>query len=289
MKKMIVAAVVAAMAAGAALADRDAATLRAEAKVAYTNKTYSAFLAAMTTNEWRAVADDVLADAATNHYAGTPGRFWNVPSMSSSPLAAEYDQRFADAGIGVFSLTASELYPKTVEAWIAAPTNAAEVAARPVAIALMRKYGRINWWRDFSAPELANFAPEMCFLDPRSMHKVGDRVLGYIQKRIKRMMREKGLSFVVKDGVNPVQEEVDALSAAFNAPRHAGVKEWFAKWYPEYTWIESVQMTDAEVSKLKDDVLYGDKNFDARAQATLRFYLGVTAYNAFVKQYNGEE
>lgn len=288
MKKLMMMAV-AALAAWTLLADRDVATLRAEAKAAYTNGTTAAYYAAMTTNEWRAVAEDVLADAATNNYAGTQGKFWLVPNMFSSPVAAEYDQRFADAGIGIFALWAYDRYPKTVEAWIAAPTNAAAVAERAVTIALVRKYGRGNWYRDFSVPELANFAPEMRILRPQNMQKAVNRALEKVQKDIKRLIRAKGQSFVAKDGKNPVQDEVDALSAAFNAPRHAGVKEWVAKWYPEYQWIDSAQWTDAEVAEYKEQVLNGETPFDEKAQATLRFYLGVEEYNRFVKLYNGEE
>ena len=269
------------------LADRDVATLRAEARAAYTNGTYDAYCAAMTPAEWRAIADDVLSVASTNAQAAY-ARWCRVPTLGFAPdaIAAEYDQRFADAGAGPMPPWVYTKWPKATEAWIAAPTNAAEVARKSATIALMRKHNGVGkWWRTFSAPEIANLSAEM----PTARQSMVDRVLGLVQKDIKRKMREKGLSFVAKDGKNPIQDEVDTLSAAFNAPRHAGVREWFAKWYPEYTWIDSAQDTDAEVAAYKDAVFNGETAFDKIAQSKLRFYLGVEEYNRFVKQYNGEE
>ena len=269
------------------LADRDVATLRAEAYAAYTNGTYDAYRDAMTTAEWRSIADEVLSVASTNAQAAC-ARWSHAPSLGSAPdaIAAEYDQLFADAGAGPMPPWAYAKWPKATEAWVAAPTNAAEVARKSATIALMRKHnGVLKWWSTFSAPEIANLSAEM----PTARQTMVGRVLVLVQKDIKRKMREKGLSFVAKDGKNPIQDEVDALSAAFNAPRHAGVKEWFAKWYPDdYTWIDSAQATDAEVAAYKDAVFNGETAFDKVAQSKLRFYLGVEAYNAFVKLYNGE-
>ena len=285
MKKLMM-LTVAALALGS-YADRDVATLRAEARAAYTNGTYDAYRDAMTTAEWRSIADDVLSVASTNAQAAY-ARWCRVPSPGSAPdaIAMEYDQRFADAGAGPKPPWVYTKWPKATEAWIAAPTNAAEVARKSATIALMRKHNGVGkWWSTFSAPEIANLSAEM----PTARPGMVDRVLGLVQKDIKRKMREKGLSFVAKDGKNPIQDEVDALSAAFNAPRHAGVKEWFAKWYPEYTWIDSAQDTDAEVAAYKDAVFNGETAFDKIAQSKLRFYLGVEEYNRFVKRYNGEE
>ena len=269
------------------LADRDVATLRTEAYAAYTNGTFDAYRAAMTPTEWRSIADDVLSVASTNAQAAC-ALWYRTPSLGRAPeaIAAEYDQRLADAGTGPMPPWGYEKWPKASEAWIAAPTNAAEVARKSAMIALMRKHnGVAKWWSTFSAPEIANLSAEM--LD-RRQHMV-DRVMVLVQKEIKRKMREKGLSFIAKDGKNPIQDEVDALSAAFNAPRHAGLKEWFAKWYPEYTWIDSAQATDAEVAAYKDAVFNGEKAFGKIEQSELRFYLGVEEYNRFVKLYNGEE
>ena len=269
------------------LADRDVATLRAEAYAAHTNGTTAAYYATMTPTEWRSIADDVLSVASTNAQAAC-ARWYHTPSLGSAPdaIAAEYDQRLADAGAGPMPPWGYAKWPKATEAWIAAPTNAAEVARKSAMIALVRKHnGVAKWWSTFSAPEIANLSAEM----PTARQSMVDRVLGLVQKDIKRKMREKGLSFVAKDGKNPIQDEVDALSEAFNAPRHAGVKEWFAKWYPEYTWIDSAQATDAELAAYKGAVFNGEAAFDKIAQSKLRFYLGVEEYNRFVKLYNGEE
>ena len=116
-----------------------------------------------------------------------------------------------------------------------------------------------------------------------------NRVLELVQKDIKRAIRAQGRSFVARAGTNPVQDEVDALSAAFNAPRCTGVKEWFAKFFPEYKWVDSAELSDKEVDALKERVMNGESPFDDRNQAVLRFYLGVEEYNHFVTLYNGEE
>ena len=64
------------------------------------------------------------------------------------------------------------------------------------------------------------------------------------------------------------------------------MKEWFAKWYPEYQWIDSAQDTAEEVNAFKDKVYYGEVPFGIYAQNYLRFYLGVEEYNKFVKAFN---
>lgn len=107
---------------------------------------------------------------------------------------------------------------------------------------------------------------------------------------MKRTMREHGKSFVSPDGKsNPLQDELDALSNALNAPKFAGLKEWIAKWFPTHQWVDAEYLSDEEVAKLSDDIYYGDKPFKQDDKLTLQIYLGVEQYNAFVKRYNGQE
>lgn len=100
-------------------------------------------------------------------------------------------------------------------------------------------------------------------------------------------MRNKGVSFVATDEGNPLQDEIDAFTNALNAPKFAGLKEWFAKWFPEYAWTDYNWDTDENIQKLKDDVFYGEIQFTINVKRKLQSHLGVEAYNAFVKQYNG--
>lgn len=284
MKKTMILAAVAAIAAGHAFADRTVEELKAGANVALTNNTYEAYCRSVTTNEWRTLAEYAIAVASTNAVAASTCLYRPDMLRFAPECIYEYDQAFADAGIGIAPPWNYTKFPKAVEAYIAAPTNAQYVSRIQASIALMRKHGNAYWWH-YEAPEMANFAMEVRLTDP-SINRVVDKTLELVQKEIKRRMRMQGMSITVKDGVNPVQLEVDRLTAAFNAPRYAGVKEWFAKYYPEYTWVDSVQMTDEQVNKMKDDVFYGDRPFRNKEQAALRFYLGVEEYNKFVKAFN---
>ena len=109
-------------------------------------------------------------------------------------------------------------------------------------------------------------------------------------KVIKRKLREQGLSFVVKDGVNPVASRLEALTAALNAPRFAGLNEWNASLGIQAEQVNVLQgITDTEVAKLKDDIYYGEKEMTPLDEAILYLCLGVDAYNQFVKDFNGDK
>jgi hypothetical protein len=169
------------------------------------------------------------------------------------------------------------------EVWIADPTNAAKVAKMRKTIEFCRKDPEFRFWTADVA-DRANLCMEMhLWMDEASNNKA----IVYIAGRgLKRKMREKGMSIITKDGINPVQGELDKLTAAFNAPKYAGLKEWFATWYPEYQWTDSEMATAEEIAALKDKVYYGEIPFSLRVQHTLRFYLGVDEYNKFVKEFN---
>lgn len=299
MKKMMM-ILTAALAATSLLAGgRTLEELRAGAKAALEAKDASAFdayCAGVTADEWRTVGDGLLALAATNAAKASAliydrAQFLRFAMVAPASVMAEYDKPLADAGATLAAPWNYKRAPNLTEAWIAAPTNAAKVSRMQAAVSLMRKHGTIGtWWRDFTPPELANLAVEAhVFTTSATGGKMVDKVLGLVQKDVKRAIRAKGQSFVAKDGKNPVQDEIDALSAAFNAPRCAGVKEWVAKVYPDYKWTDSAELSGKEVDELKERVMNGDSPFDDRNQAVLRFYLGVEEYNRFVKLYNGEE
>ena len=94
------------------------------------------------------------------------------------------------------------------------------------------------------------------------------------------------MKIVVEGDSNPVQVEMDKLTAALNAPRLVGLKEWFAKFYPEYKWIDSEWETDEEIEALKDAVYNGEREFGIREKNVLRVNLGMVKYNEFVEAYN---
>lgn len=289
MKKLTTIAAVAAMTIGVAFADRTPSEIY-DAAMATNNEGRVELAKTITTTEWRAYFDNVISVAATNKVAGY--RLSTYPLScpaamgyrgNAKSLAEEYDEKFSKAGIGAEVPWVCANFPKMREAWIADPTNAVKVSKMRKTIEFCRKDAKFRFW---TAPieERANIFMEY-HIWAQSPTKYSTLVQG-VTVGLKRKMREKGMSIVVKDGVNPVQAEADVLSAAFNAPRFAGVKEWFAKWYPEYQWIDSEQDTAEEVNAFKDKVYYGEVPFGIYAQNYLRFYLGVEEYNKFVKAFN---
>lgn len=106
-------------------------------------------------------------------------------------------------------------------------------------------------------------------------------------KCVKRQIRSEGKSFVAKEGSNPVQDRLDAVSAALDAPKMAGLKEALAACgITLEADMEKAMMTDAEISALKEAVMFGDKPFSAYNQNMLLMNLGVEAFNKFVEDYN---
>lgn len=119
-------------------------------------------------------------------------------------------------------------------------------------------------------------------------------VFGKLQNYLKRKFRDQGKTFFVDEttGENPLQSAVDEFIAAFNAPRLAGLKELVAKWNPNYEWIdvpESLWLTPEKLDALKDKVYYGEVEFTGEIKMKLAANMGLEAFNAFVRHYNGEE
>lgn len=117
--------------------------------------------------------------------------------------------------------------------------------------------------------------------------RIAPGLISKVIPEIKKWLRKSGKSFLTKeDGTNPVQSEVDALQTALNAPKFAGLREWVAKLWPDYQWVEPTWKTDEEINQLKDDIYYGQKDFDIKNKILLQSHLGTDAYNAFVEEYN---
>lgn len=116
------------------------------------------------------------------------------------------------------------------------------------------------------------------------------RILHIAPRAIKHQIRKEGSSFVEKDGVNPVQVRIDMLSKALNAPRLNGLNAAIKTCGMDYGLdFESHLLPEAEFETLKNDVLNGDRNFSVWMGDRLRTHMGIDAYNAFVKLYNGEK
>ena len=161
----------------------------------------------------------------------------------------------------------------------------------PVSVSLVRKYKTHRLGGVMTLPEWLNVFAETAVRGLSGWYRGSRekaRMVEAATKYVKRRIREMGGTFVVgPDGKNHVQDAVDSLASVLNAPKMSGIKEWLAKWAPDYKWVDVGWMSDAEVAKLKDDVFYGEKPFNAINKEILEIHLGVDAYNEFVKAYNG--
>lgn len=115
----------------------------------------------------------------------------------------------------------------------------------------------------------------------------------YIQsasvKYVKKFLRRQGKSFVTKDGVNPCESYMTELNTALNAPYFEGLNAWFEKIGIAARVDVSKLPPKRDVLKLKEEILDADRILDANSEFILKVCLGVDGYNAFVREYNGED
>ena len=106
----------------------------------------------------------------------------------------------------------------------------------------------------------------------------------------RRAVRAEGGSFVGAEGAKRVKAKLDALAAELNAPRFGKAGEMLAAFGIPVEWefIQSRILGDAELDGLKTRLLNGEIPFTQDLQNKLCIALGVEAYNAFVKEYNGK-
>lgn len=150
---------------------------------------------------------------------------------------------------------------------------------------------KINWYEiNRDDPELG--ADYICSFNINNWQEYTivtykNLVIQSATKRVKRQLRSEGKGIVAHDGVNPVQERLDAVSKALDAPKLAGLKEALANCGVKLSVdVAKYLPTDAEVEDIKDKVFNGDIEFTNRAKAVLITCLGVAEYNKFVEAYN---
>lgn len=289
-------------------AGRTPETVWAEAEATTNSQQRLEYFRTVTTDEWRAMADLVLSVTSTNAAAGK--ELWHragdmlgycmfhenrTIAPGAAALAAEYDSKFAAAGY-CQGVRRYETAPALAENWLALPDQSNVVARCPVWVATVRKLRRGEYFVSKSPActfaEFLNLHAELSALGERYYNStLGDAknlALRNAPRHVKRAMREQGKSFVAgPEGENPVQEALDGLSAALNAPKFAGLSDWVARWYPDHEWHEPAWLAPADLQQLEDDVYYGEKDLEPRNRMILEAHLGVEAYNAFVDRYNG--
>lgn len=293
-KLMILAALAAATVAASAAEIRTPEEIR-KGVSSITNQTErNCYVDAVTTDEWRAMLDDIIATAAAdlkraqrfaNGGANVGPNVFRAISYrdAAKPLAAEYDVKLAAAGIGT-TMDFYDYFPACCEKRI---ENHPEWAERyPVLIATVHRYKTWNG-SSWTLAEKLNVHAEQAASGGWPKNSANS-LLSAAPRAIKRALREKGMTFVAKEGEeNPVQKPLDDLAAALNAPRMAGLAAWAKEWCPAHEWVEPKWMTDAEVKEFEDAIYYGEINFDDSAKTKLKAHIGIGAYNAFVEKYNG--
>ena len=106
----------------------------------------------------------------------------------------------------------------------------------------------------------------------------------------RRRVRAESGTFVGDEAAKRVKETLDELAAELNAPRFGKAGEILARLGMDVEWefVRSRILTDDEVASLCKRLLDGEIPFGLAAQSKLCVALGVDAYNAFVREYNGE-
>ena len=107
-------------------------------------------------------------------------------------------------------------------------------------------------------------------------------------KSIRKALRRQGKSFVVKNGVNPCEQYVTALTAALNAPRFNGIDAWCESLGMSFRLDTSRLPSAQDIEVLKEQILDGDKDPKPEDLYILNICLGTDGYNKFVKAYNGD-
>ena len=111
-----------------------------------------------------------------------------------------------------------------------------------------------------------------------------------VSKNLRRHLRAQGKSIVIgPDGKDPCKPYADAVSAAIDAPRYAGLSNALSQCgidIPVPTLYRAA-MDDATLTATTNAVFMGDVKFTDDLQWAIRFALGLEEYNRFVESYNG--
>ena len=252
-----------------------------------------AFVDAVTPDEWRALADYQIekakglnGDVNRYVYGVRPSA---ILAISRNPdladIAREYDRKYAEVGTRLAPTVANfGIMPLTKANWInkfkdVLPVVCGLADKKSVKLSDLELGERINVIAE-------NFSVREPHLYSNEIEKEKSKIISLAVKVVKKRLREEGKTFIVgADGKNPVQDACDALTAALNAPKMAGLGAWVERW-TDTKWQEPKWMSDADVEKLKDDVFYGQIPFTQNVKSALCANIGVDAYNAFVEKYN---
>lgn len=324
MKELMLTIAIAAALASASFADRTADEIKAEWttnelwKLSASDATRKAFVDAITETEWRAILDNIVDAGTANPLPEGAVRNIAVLSLAHirnfdtlralensrfSSLSSEYDAKIAPIGWTSYIHDVTK-WPKCNDGFIARAKirelrpvcarlyDEAKAAGKPyLTVKGLSFADKFAFY--LSEIVVAAYAPEVGDIVNPSLADLARRknlVKEGVTMVLKRKFREKGKSFVEKDGVNPLEKPITDFTTALDAPRFAGLVAWMEEWCPEAKASAERMIAAlpdaATVADLKDKIFFGEKDFTGKDQATLMMCLGVDGYNAFVKEYN---
>ena len=235
-----------------------------------------------------------VAIAAKNHNANQVVSAMMRDSALKEPAAFRaaleaVDQTMATGKVKVAYWCLSRKCPLTVRATLA-DCGHYSPKVREQMLALCG-YDAANWGVDLrkGEPGYVNFRLQTACWGGVYAANIRREVLDAAVVPARRYIRAQGGTFVGKDGAKRVKDILDALAAELNAPRFGKAGELLAKLGIEVEWdfIQTRLLSDDQIAKIKARLLDGEIAFDGMLQNKLCFALGVEAYNAFVREYNG--
>ena len=249
-----------------------------------------------------AVAVATVAGAATD-YAGESAKrhlVYLVQDMQRDPALAD-GAAFRKAVKGLDRVTAtnnpargylsvSRLLPMTAAASLAQCGHLTEKARADLLANC--GYDAANQSVDLKPGEagFANFALQAACGGTGTSLYARNGILNAAVVPVRRTVRAEGGTFVGKEGAAKVRALLDALANELNAPRFGNAGAILARLGMEVEWehVQSLILGEKEVAELKTKLLGGEIAFSTTLQNKLCIALGVTAYNEFVREYNGK-
>jgi len=139
-------------------------------------------------------------------------------------------------------------------------------------------------------PGYVNSRLQAACLGGAPVASVRNEVLNAAIVPVRRHIRATGGTFVDKEGAEKVKAILDKLAKELNAPRFGKADEILATLGIEVEgdYIRSKMPTEDSVAALRKCLMDGEIPFTYDLQNKLCIVLGVDAYNAFVKEYNGK-
>ena len=107
------------------------------------------------------------------------------------------------------------------------------------------------------------------------------------EKAVKAALRKQGKTFVVKNGVNPIEAAMAPVVNALNAPKLDGLEAALRGVGIDCRDRGDLTAVWSAIEAEKDDVFYGRKAAHQQADGGIILLLGPDGYNAWVDLYNG--